>query len=145
MVPKVIKYNRKKSLFNIGIGLVILSSIFLSSKFWFFNFITGGSFLYFGFKSFSNKPLFVISEEGLFIGYKIQKQFLWSAIEYISIYKKNADFRKIYFIKVTYLFTTSSRSGKITQELPLENIDIKIDDLYTLFSGYLPQKVKLTK
>lgn len=126
MENRTIRFNRKKAILQIALGVAIIGSIFIkfSSILAFIQFFIGGSFLYFGLKSVSGRPQIILKDDGLFIGFKFNKTISWKDIENVKVIKKKIDYRTLNFLEITIRIKPNGSINRMKKEYMIENLEV---------------------
>jgi hypothetical protein len=143
MEKRIIYFSFEKSFWMLVLGIAIAFLGFIIQGVWFFIcFIVACSFIFFALKSFSRKPQLIFSEEGLFVGFKMNKLIGWKSIDRIIIKEEEVDLRLMKFIEITSRIKTNAPSNKLVRRFPVGNLKISIIELQKLIDDYLSQKNK---
>lgn len=131
-------YQKSTKKLLLGIGIIISTILAGRTTIWIIPILLiGGSFIYFGSKSLSRKPQLIFSEEGLFIGYNINKGIPWRNIHKITIKNKTVDYQSMDFIEIVTRIKTNAPSNKLVRQYPIDNLHISRFELLELIEKYL--------
>ncbi|MBX9850453.1 MAG: hypothetical protein K2X86_01705 [Cytophagaceae bacterium] len=138
MEKRIIYFNRKKAFLNLaaGVGLILAMGV-VRSIYAIALFFIGGSFIYFGLKSISKEPQFIISDEGLYIGYKFKKNISWGNIVKVAIRDLSVDFRKVQHLELTVRINVKVGLNTMIKQFPVDNLDITPKGLEILINERL--------
>ncbi|MCP4521614.1 MAG: hypothetical protein GY827_07985 [Cytophagales bacterium] len=83
----------------------------------------------------SSKPQLILTDETLYIGFKVKKTFKWVNIKGIKMTRQEVDYRDVSFLKLTIMVSSRGQRFPKTFEFPINLLDIKADDVYFLIKN----------
>ena len=138
MEKRVIYFNRKKTLLNFAAGIGLILAMFIVRNIYAVAlFFIGGSFLYFASKSVSRKPQIIVSDEGLYVGFKFEKTISWNNIVKAVIKDLSVDFRTVKHLELTVRINVKVGANTMVKHFPVDSLDITPKGLEILINERL--------
>jgi hypothetical protein len=145
MEKKDIYFNSDKAMLHIALGVaaaIIILALLGLSVLGVFALIIAISYIFFASKSLSKKPQLTFSEEGLYVGFKVERLTPWRSIESIVLRKIKVDYRSINHIEITSRVKSNGPSNKLIRRFPVENLKISAEELEKLINLFMQQSSK---